>query len=110
MRARLTLSRYTPAALTRIPAKPRALGISPRVTKASPTRTSRLTFHSAVTIEICESFSALDSAIVEIVWHTAKQAHAHTNPGRIGGTPCHSTNRAANGSRKVKRPQTLMYS
>src|SRR5262249_53011966 len=61
-------------------------------------------------MEISASLSALESAIVEMVWHTAKQAHASQKPGLIGGTPFHSTKAAANGSRKVKRPHTLMYS
>jgi len=47
---------------------------------------------------------------VEMVWQTPKVKQARTNPGLMGGTPFHSTKSAANGSRKVKRPQTLMYS
>src|SRR5262249_11175115 len=61
-------------------------------------------------MEISVSLSALESAMVEMVWHTAKQAHASQKPGLIAGTPFHSTKAAANGSRKVKRPHTLMYS
>ena len=54
--------------------------------------------------------SAFDSAMVEMVWHAAKARQAGTKPGLIGGTPRQATMAAANGSRKVNRPQTLMYS
>ena len=71
---------------------------------------SRLTFQSAVTMEMGESLSALDSAMVEMIWHTAKSRQAQTKPGLIAGAPCQRTKSAANGSRKVKRPHTAMYS
>ena len=71
---------------------------------------SRLTFQSAVTMEMGESLSALDSAMVEMIWHTAKRRQAQTKPGLIVGAPCQRTKSAANGSRKVKRPHTAMYS
>src|SRR5678816_3732787 len=71
---------------------------------------SRLAFQSAVTMEMGESLSALDSAMVEMIWHAAKRRHAQTKPGLIAGAPCQRTKSAANGSRKVKRPHTAMYS
>src|SRR6185295_8541237 len=61
-------------------------------------------------MEMGESLSALDSAMVEMIWHTAKSRQAQTKPGLIAGAPCQSTKSAANGSRKVKRPHTAMYS
>ena len=61
-------------------------------------------------MEIGESLSAFDSAMTEMIWQTAKRRQAHTNPGLIWGGPCHRTNSAAKGSRKVKRPHTAMYS
>src|SRR5260370_15364064 len=70
----------------------------------------RLTFQSAVTMEMGASLSAFDSAMVEMIWHTAKSRHAQTKPGLITGAPCQSTKSAAKGRRKVKRPQTAMYS
>src|ERR1700731_2483865 len=70
----------------------------------------RLTFHSAVTMEMGESLSAFDSDIVEMIWHTAKRRQAHTKPGLINGTPCQRTKSAAKGRRKVKSPHTAMYS
>ena len=96
--------------LTTMPAIPSGLGVSRRVTYPSTTRISRLTFQSAVTIEMGASFSAFDSAIVEMIWQTAKDRHARTKPGWTTGAPFHSTNSAANGSRKVNRPHTAMYS
>src|SRR5215471_10353502 len=57
-----------------------------------------------------ESFSALESAITEMIWLTAKSRHTHTKPGWTTGTPCHRTKRPAKGRRNVKRPHTAMYS
>src|SRR5215467_10858826 len=57
-----------------------------------------------------ESFSALESAITEMIWLTAKSRHTHTKPGWMTGTPCHRTKRPAKGRRNVKRPHTAMYS
>jgi hypothetical protein len=61
-------------------------------------------------MEMDESLSALDRAMVEMIWETAKRRHAHTKPGLMTGTPCHATKRAAKGRRKVNRPHTAMYS
>src|SRR5215472_13466078 len=96
--------------LMRMPAIPRTLGFSLRVTQPSTTRTSRLTFQSAVTMEMGESLSALDSAITEMIWQTAKRRHAQTKPGLMTGTPCQRTKSTAKGRRNVKRPHTAMYS
>src|SRR5215831_3263573 len=96
--------------LMRMPAIPRTLGFSLRVTQPSTTRTSRLTFQSAVTMEMGESLSALDSAITEMIWQTAKRKHTQTKPGLTTGTPCQRTKSAAKGRRNVKRPHTAMYS
>src|SRR5215468_2156936 len=96
--------------LMTMPVMPSAVGVSRSVTQPRATSMSRLTFHRAVTIEIGASVSALDSAIVEMIWHTAKSRHAHTKPGLIAGAPCQSTKRAAKGRRNVKRPHTAMYS
>src|SRR5215510_4930560 len=96
--------------LMRMPATPRALGFSLRVTYPRTTRTSKLTFQRAVTMEMGESLSALDSAITEMIWQTAKRKHTQTKPGLTTGTPCQRTKRAAKGRRNVKRPHTAMYS
>src|ERR1700693_3975301 len=61
-------------------------------------------------IEMGESLSAFDSAIVEMIWQTAKRRQAQTKPGLITGAPCQRTKSAAKGKRKVKRPHTAMYS
>src|SRR5438046_5720744 len=89
---------------------PSALGVSPIVTHAIPRRIRRLTFQSAVTSEISASLSALERASVESVWQTPKAAHQATNPGLRTGQLVRSAAAKANGRRKVKRPQTLMYS
>src|SRR5213593_2649710 len=52
-----------------------------------PSRMIRLTFHNAVTSEISDVFSALESASVEMVCETPKTAHHVKNPGRIAGQP-----------------------
>src|SRR5262245_40347261 len=96
--------------LIRMPVTPRTLGVSLSVKYPSTTSPSRLTFHRAVTMEISASLSALESDMVEMIWHTAKLTQAGTNAGLMGGTPFHRTKSAAKGSRKVKRPHTLMYS
>src|SRR5215471_13561875 len=57
-----------------------------------------------------ESFSALESAITEMIWLTAKSRHTHTKPGWMMGMPCQKTKRPAKGRRNVKRPHTAMYS
>src|SRR5207245_1523382 len=108
--ARRTLSRYTPLALSSTPATPSALGRSPIDTYAMPSRMIRLTFHNAVTSEISEAFSALESASVEMVCDTPKTAHHVKNPGRIAGQPRTRQVPSANGRRNVNRPHTLMYS
>src|SRR5262249_22572811 len=107
---RWTLSRQTPLMLMRMPATPRALGFSLRVTYPRTTRTSKLTFQRAVTMEMGESLSALDSAITEMIWQTANMRHHQTRPGWRRGTPCQRTKRTAKGRRNVKRPHTAMYS
>src|SRR2546430_7089555 len=89
---------------------PSALGVSPIVTHAIPRRIRRLAFQSAVTSEISASLSALERASVESVWQTPKAAHQATNPGLRTGQLVRSAAARANGRRKVKRPQTLMYS
>ena len=89
---------------------PDALGRSPIVTHATASSTTRLTFHSAVTSEISESLSAFDRASVDSVWQTPNTAHQATKPGLSTGKPPSRQPPSANGSRKVKRPQTLMYS
>src|SRR5215469_11616250 len=61
-------------------------------------------------MEMGESLSALDSAITEMIWQTAKRKHTQTKPGLTTGTPCQRTKRAAKGRRNVKRPHTAMYS
>src|SRR5262249_15358405 len=61
-------------------------------------------------MEIDESLSALDSAITEMIWQTAKRRHTQMKPGLMTGTPCQRTKRAAEGRRNVKRPHTAMYS
>src|ERR671937_1138560 len=75
-----------------------------------PSSTSRLTFQSAVTSEICESLSALDSASVEMVCETPKSTHQSRNPGFRTGHPLARQKSSAKGRRNVNRPQTLMYS
>src|SRR4030095_1555436 len=86
------------------------VGFSPIVTQAMPSRTSRLTFQRAVTSEICESLSALESARVDSVWQLPKTTHQPKKPGFSVGKPLSAQPSSANGSRNVKRPQTLMYS
>src|SRR5258705_9856735 len=61
-------------------------------------------------MEMDESLSALDRAMVEMIWDTAKRRHAHTKPGLMTGTPCQATKRAAKGRRNGNRPHTAMYS
>src|SRR5262245_11101457 len=56
-----------------------------------------------------ESFSALESAITEMIWLTAKSRHTHTKPGWMTVTPCHRTKKPAKGRGNVKRPHTAMY-
>src|SRR2546425_509999 len=86
-----------------------ALGCSPMSTPM-PRRIRRLTFQSAVTSEICESFRAFESARVESVWQTPKSRHQTKKPGLSSGQPLATQAMKANGRRNVKRPQTLMYS
>src|SRR3989454_124996 len=87
-----------------------ALGRSPIVAHAIPSRIRRLTFQSAVTSEISASLSALESASVESVWQTPNARHQAKNPGWSAGQLVRNAVARANGRRKVKRPQTLMYS
>src|SRR3989454_11005405 len=87
-----------------------ALGRSPIVAHAIPSRIRRLTFQSAVTSEISASLSALESASVESVWQTPNARQQAKNPGWSAGQLVRSVAARANGRRKVKRPQTLMYS
>src|SRR3989441_13299378 len=91
-------------------ATPSALGRSPIVAHAIPSRIRRLTFQSAVTSEMSASLSALESASVESVWQTPNARHQVKNPGCRAGQLVRNAVARANGRRKVKRPQTLMYS
>src|SRR3989441_3897674 len=91
-------------------ATPSALGRSPIVAHAIPSRIRRLTFQSAVTSEMSASLSALESASVESVWQTPNARHQAKNPGWSAGQLVRSVAARANGRRKGKRPQTLMYS
>ncbi|PYN13486.1 MAG: hypothetical protein DME05_18510 [Candidatus Rokuibacteriota bacterium] len=63
-----------------------------------------------MTSEISESLSAFESARVDAVWHAPKARHHGTKLGAKVGQPLHRQATKANGRRKVKRPQTLMYS
>ena len=63
-----------------------------------------------MTSEICDSLSAFESASVDSVWHTPNAAHQPKKPGLSSGQPLSTQATKANGRRKVKRPQTLMYS
>src|SRR3989442_2168591 len=56
------------------------------------------------------SLSALESASVESVWQTPNARHQVKNPGCRAGQLVRNAVARANGRRKVKRPQTLMYS
>src|SRR2546427_10818537 len=56
------------------------------------------------------SLSALESASVESVWQTRNARHQVKNPGWSAGQLVRNAVARANGRRKVKRPQTLMYS
>src|SRR2546427_4474171 len=56
------------------------------------------------------SLSALESASVESVWQTPNARHQVKNPGWSAGQLVRNAVASANGRRKVKRPQTLMYS
>src|SRR3989441_12349271 len=56
------------------------------------------------------SLSALESASVESVWQTPNARHQVKNPGWSAGQLVRNAVARANGRRKVKRPQTLMYS
>src|SRR2546426_1425796 len=56
------------------------------------------------------SLSALESASVESVWQMPNARHQAKNPGWSAGQLVRSVVARANGRRKVKRPQTLMYS
>src|SRR3989454_2351306 len=75
-----------------------------------PSRIRRLTFQSAVTSEISASLSALESASVESVWQMPNARHQAKNSGWSAGQLVRNAVARANGRRKVKRPQTLMYS
>ena len=61
-------------------------------------------------MEIAPSLRALDRARVEMVWHAPKARHQAKNPGWSAGQPPTRHAASAKGSRKLKRPQTLMYS
>src|SRR2546425_1456437 len=56
------------------------------------------------------SLSALESASVESVGQTPNARHQVKNPGWSAGQLVRNAVARANGRRKVKRPQTLMYS
>src|SRR3989441_9093912 len=99
-----------PPAERSTPATPSALGRSPIVAHAIPSRIRRLTFQSAVTSEMSASLSALESASVESVGQTPNARHQVKNPGCRAGQLVRNAVARANGRRKVKRPQTLMYS
>src|SRR2546426_4449893 len=99
-----------PPAERSTPATPSALGRSPIVAHAIPSRIRRLTFQSAVTSEMSASLSALESASVESVWQTPNARHQVKNPGCRAGQLVRNAVARANGRRKVNRPQPLMYS
>jgi len=63
-----------------------------------------------VTSEIADSLSAFERARVESVWQTPNARHQAKKPGLSSGQPLSTQATKANGRRKVKRPQTLMYS